>query len=380
MSQLESYRLICGDARAVLRALPSWSVDAFVGDPPYELGFMGKAWDASGVAYDVALWREVFRVLKPGGHLLSFGGSRTYHRMACAVEDAGFEIRDQIQWLYGSGFPKSHNLEGEHEGWGTALKPAHEPIVLARRPLTGTIEENMSARGVGGLHIEAARVPLAHGDPLHAGVAHDGQSIDTGGADTRWGFKAVDRAAGVDRWPANVVHDGSAEVLECLPKTKSGTFNGKRSADKFRNTFGKFAGTVEGEGSYVANEGSAARFFYCAKASKRDREEGCEGLDLAQYSHDGRVVPIENAYQRNKSVSHNPHPTVKPTELMRWLVRMVTPVGGLVLDAFAGSGSTGKACALEGMRFLGIELEPAYVAIARARIDFALRKKEAAPC
>ena len=192
------------------------------------------------------------------------------------------------------------------------------------------------------------------------------------------------------RWPANVVHDGSPEVLAQFPHTRSGTFNGVRSADKFRHAFGEFKGTPEGEGSYTANEGSAARFFYCAKASKRDRDEGCEAFEevlkrnaLTTHTHNGQG-DFRGVDKKPLAKARNPHPTVKPTELMRWLVRLVAPVGGLVCDPFLGSGSTGKACALEGMRFCGIDLDPAFVAIAEARIRHALQMshstKEAAPC
>lgn len=290
--------------------MPDNSIDSVVTDPPYELGFMGKSWDKSGIAFSPAVWQEVLRVLKPGGHLLAFSGSRTYHRMAVAVEDAGFEIRDQIMWIYGSGFPKSHNLKGEWEGWGTALKPAHEPIVVARKPLIGTVAENILAYGAGGLNIDGTRVG-----------------------------NGTDRASG-GRWPANVIHDGSDEVLELFPDTKSG------KPSNIRGTGGIWS---EGNGIPIGPQygdaGSAARFFYCAKASKKDRNEGLD---------------------------RNHHPTVKPTELMRYLCRLVTPPNGTVLDPFMGSGSTGKACVLEGFDFIGIDKTPEYVEIAQQRINAVL--------
>lgn len=291
--------ILTGDCKVMLRELPDASVDACVTDAPYGLSFMGKHWD-----YDVPkaeTWAEVLRVLKPGAHLLSFFGSRTYHRGVVQIEDAGFEIRDAIMWLYGSGFPKSHNLEGEWEGWGTALKPAYEPIVVARKPLVGTVAENVLAHGTGALNIDGCRVDASDGRPLIESKAE--ATLHTFGN----GLNGS-RSAGVTtqgRWPANLIHDGSGEPTDLL--------------------------------------GDAARFFYCAKASKSDRGEG------------------------------NNHPTVKPTDLMRYLCRLVTPPGGVVLDPFMGSGSTGKAALLEGFRFIGCERSPEYVAIARARIDAALR-------
>jgi DNA modification methylase len=359
--------ILVGDCRARMAELEPESVDAIVTDPPYELGFMGKAWDASGIAYDIEVWNKAWRVLKPGGHLLAFSGSRTYHRMVCAIEDAGFEIRDQIMWLYGSGFPKSHDVSkaidreagavreivglrqahspysgnsndsglttdkwrdertGTHEvhitasatpeaarwqGWGTALKPAHEPIVVARKPLRGTVAQNVLAHGTGAINVDGCRV---------------GTEGDTLG-----------------RWPANVIHDGSAEVVGAFP----------------------------GDG-----EASAARFFYTAKASRTDRDEGLEGWDVATLGEmtGGRAegsagLDSPRAGAGRTTGRANVHPTVKPTSLMRYLCRLVTPPGGTVLDPFTGSGSTGKAAVLEGFRFIGIELSPQYAEIARARI------------
>ena len=298
-----------GDCLEVLRSLPDCSVDSVVTDPPYGLSFMGKRWD-----YDVPsveVWAECLRVLKPGGHLLAFAGTRTQHRMAVRIEDAGFEIRDMIAWVYGSGFPKSldvskaidkragaerevvsnnptfrkmqenasnYNLQRNEfitapatpeakqwQGWGTALKPALEPITVARKPLIGTVAENVLQYGTGAINVDGGRVG--------------------------------------ERWPANFIHDGSEESTDLL--------------------------------------GASARFFYCAKASKADRGE-------------------------------NHHPTVKPTDLMRYLCRLVTPPSGIVLDPFMGSGSTGKAAMLEGFAFVGIEREAEYIDIAKARIQSAV--------
>jgi site-specific DNA-methyltransferase (adenine-specific) len=290
--------LLHGDCLDRLRELPDCSVDACVTDPPYGLSFMGKAWD-----YDVPgaeVWREVLRVLKPGGHLLAFAGTRTQHRMAVQIEDAGFEIRDMIAWVYSTGLPKSRNLDGDWQGWGTALKPALEPITVARKPLTGTVAANVLEHGTGAINVDGCRVTGSSG-----------------------------------RWPANLIHDGSDEVVGLFPVTgpARASMRGDRAGV---NT--DFSGP-DGLRGHDDAGGSAARFFYCAKASKADRGEG------------------------------NGHPTVKPTELMRYLCRLVTPPGGVVLDPFMGSGSTGKAAVLEGFRFIGIEREAEYLEIARGRIQ-----------
>jgi site-specific DNA-methyltransferase (adenine-specific) len=322
-----------GDCRELMAGLADESVDAIVTDPPYELGFMGKSWDASGIAYDLEVWRQALRVLKPGGHLLAFSGSRTYHRMVCAIEDAGFEIRDQIMWLYGSGFPKSHNLAGDWSGWGTALKPAHEPIVVARKPFKGTVAANVLAHGTGALNIDGCRVGTEIVESGRHGRKSD--QFSTNAYACGKGYAGRDAIAGVNigRWPANVIHDGSDEVTSGI--------------------------------------GEAARFFYCAKASQRDREEGLDGFEAVrtggmQSTADGSMLTGSGNERTTTRANH--HPTVKPTDLMRYLCRLVTPPGGLVLDPFTGSGSTGKAAVLEGFRFLGCELSEEYAAIARARI------------
>lgn len=313
------------------------SVDAVVTDPPYELGFMGKGWDSTGIANSVEMWAEALRVLKPGGHLLAFSGTRTYHRMVCAIEDAGFEIRDSLQWIYGSGFPKSHNGD-----WGgTALKPAHEPIVLARKPLDGTVESNWREHGTGALNIDASRVPGAKPDTTRG----------AGGQHGRFGEIAAQGRIlddGLGRWPANIIHDGSDEVLAAFPDAKGqqSDLNGQGEGRTSKGIFGDLPRARE-HAARVDGDTSAARFFYCAKASKADRDEGMERAD-------GERANI--------------HPTVKPTALMRYLCRLVTPPGGLVLDPFAGSGSTGKAAHLEGFQFIGFEQSAEYAAIAAARI------------
>jgi DNA modification methylase len=357
------WQVIQGDCLGVLPTLPDCSVDSVVCDPPYELGFMGKAWDKSGIAYNVDVWRECLRVLKPGGHLLAFGGSRTYHRLACAVEDAGFDIRDQIMWLYGSGFPKSHNLDGDWKGWGTALKPAHEPIVVARKPIEGTVAENVQRWGTGAVNVDACRVGTSKEIPASPAKAND--SIGT--------FKTGDRHANssgfdanIGRWPANIIHDGSDEVVNGFPSAKGCTVSGTRTTE---NTNGWGMNPMERR-EWYGDSGSAARFFYCAKASKRDRDEGCEGMEASVelIGAAGHKINPTTGRQVVDLPRKNHHPTVKPTDLMRYLCRLVTPPSGLVLDPFAGSGSTGKGAVSEGFRFIGIELSDEYAEIARKRI------------
>lgn len=369
-----------GDSRDVLRGLADASIDSCVCDPPYALvsivkrfgadksnlevsegkdlgtikaaqykrlsgGFMGQKWDTGETAFDPAFWAEVLRVLKPGGHLLAFGGTRTYHRLACAIEDSGFEVRDMTAWLYGSGFPKSHNVAkaidraagaepivvsenetgwqgtlggkgalsgigdapdvrrttraatpeaAQWEGWGTALKPALEPICLARKPLVGTVAANVLTYGTGALNIDACRIAGPKPDTTRG---QPGRNLNGLGAQGRI------EDDGCGRWPANVVLDGSAEVVEAFPR----------------------------------GEESAARFFYSAKADADDRLQ-------------------------------SKHPTVKPVDLMAYLIRLVTPPGGTVLDPFAGSGSTGMAAMREGFNAVLIEREAAYVADIRRRV------------
>ena len=355
-----------GDCLDVLKTLADCSVDSVVTDPPYGLSFMGKAWDYDVPQVDV--WREVLRVLKPGGHLLSFFGTRTYHRGVVAIEDAGFEIRDQIQWLYGSGFPKSLNLDGERKGWGTALKPANEPIVLARKPLIGTVASNVQAWGTGALNVDGGRVGTEQTITLRNGNS---------GANGRYGKddRVFERINPPGRYPANVIHDGSEEVLAGFPLSKS-TGGLTVSFAKNHRCYGKPSGDkLRANAGGLGDSGSAARFFYCAKASKADRDEGLDGMIQRKYSHDGRQTPIENAYQRNNSEARNHHPTVKPTSLMRYLCRLITPPNGTILDPFTGSGSTGKGAVLEGFNFIGIEREAEYVEIARARIAHVLNEQ-----
>ncbi len=354
---LSSYLLLPRDVLAALPDLPAESVDAVVTDPPYELGFMGKSWDRTGIANSVPMWTEVLRVLKPGGHLLSFGGTRTYHRMACAIEDAGFEIRDQIMWITGQGFPKSLNvskaitkadypahLAKSWEGWGSALKPSHEPIVVARKPLEGTLVSNVLSYGTGAINIDACRVPS---EPVPINKLESWSGF---GQEKRPEYTQTINNEG--RWPSNIIHDGSEDVLDQFPQS-NGQSGNLRSSESPKTTLGRLSAMreVAEMKARVEENKSAARFFYCAKTTKHDREEGCESLP-----------------------NGNNHPTIKPTELMRYLVRLVTPPEGIVLDPFMGSGSTGKAALLEGFKFIGIEKEQEFAAIARARLIHTLEK------
>ena len=329
-----TYQLHLGDCLEVLATLPDNSVDSIVTDPPYGLSFMGKKWD-----YDVpsvAIWEQCLRVLKPGGHLLAFAGTRTQHRMACRIEDAGFEIRDMIAWVYGSGFPKSHNLEGDHKGWGTALKPALEPITMARKPFSSTVAANVIQYGTGAINVDGCRVKIDNDDPIHKAVWTSRPSkIGLSGVGFVTSNKDGDRRAcetSKGRWPANIIHDGSNEAALSL---KSG-----------------------------------ARFFYTAKAAKDDRNDGCYHLEVKQTTGGGGLGnPVSGAYGSEKAPGNNHHPTVKPTMLMAYLCRLITQPGGTILDPFMGSGSTGKAATINGFRFIGIERDPEYHKISEARIS-----------
>jgi DNA modification methylase len=404
MNKVESMNFILyhGDCLDQLKRLEDDSIDSIVTDPPYGLNFMGKKWD-----YDVPsveIWAECLRVLKPGGHLLAFAGTRTQHRMAVRIEDAGFEIRDMIAWVYGSGFPKSLDVSkaidkqagaerevlgvagksgsvrnsmagdfagGEYmatapateaaqqwQGWGTALKPALEPITVARKPLIGTVAKNVLEHGTGGLNIDGCRVGTD--ENLNGGAyspSPDGMSQnDVYG---KYYKKPGEYVQPTGRWPANLIHDGSDEVVGLFPD--GGAHGGK---GKFvQHSWGEREPT---EQNIEASKGSAARFFYCAKASRSDRNEGLLNPGPRRKQNDTTGGKYGEAPNPQGS---NHHPTVKPTDLMRYLCRLVTPPGGVVLDPFMGSGSTGKAAMLEGLQFIGIEREGKYFEIAKARID-----------
>jgi len=388
-----TYQILHGNNLDVLPTLADNSIDSIVTDPPYELGFMGKKWDSSGIAYSVELWQQCLRVLKPGGYLLSFGGTRTYHRMVVAIEDAGFEIRDMISWISNKTFPKSLNIGkaidkaagaerkviGKHsapagksavmtgsrtvteagfwargdtdvditapatdeakqwDGWGTGLKPTVEPIVMARKPVEGTIANNVLTYGTGGLNIDASRIGTDERiNPSASNTDREAWRMNTSETKGR---------IAEGRWPANIILDpDTAELLDeqsgllrlaVGPKVKIGSFD--------------FAPGQESKGSKMIQgkevKGGASRFFYVAKASKRDRNEGLE-------------------------ITNN-HPTVKPTSLMEYLIKLVTPPNGTVLDPFTGSGSTGKAAILQGFDFIGIEMTEEYLPIIEGRLKHA---------
>jgi site-specific DNA-methyltransferase (adenine-specific) len=410
-------KIINSDCIQAMKEMAENSIDAIVTDPPYELGFMGKSWDSTGIAFNVEVWQQALRVLKPGGHMIAFSGSRTYHRMAVAIEDAGFEIRDQIMWVYGSGFPKSHNIakgidkatefQGEvigtkkidigmqggsmhagretnvverevlelsneakqWEGWGTALKPAHEPMVLARKPLEGTVANNVLTHGVGGLNIDGSRVGTEEvlGRPQSA---HSADNPFNKGLQNNGINNYSDQVGG--RFPANFIHDGSDEVVALFPESKG------MATQKSGANINVYGGNALNESATTFPEvrlgfndsGSAARFFYCAKASKRDRNEGLDGFEVVKA---GSLNLRTDAYSEKNGMNTAPranhHPTVKPTDLMRYLCKLVTPPKGIVLDPFMGSGSTGKGAVLEGFEFIGIEQSAEYCEIAKARIE-----------
>ncbi len=357
-----------GDCVEAMAAMGESSVDAIVTDPPYGLGFMGKQWDHLSPGIEFA--HQALRVLKPGGHLLAFGGTRTYHRLACAIEDAGLEIRDTLCWLYGSGFPKSHNLP---DGRGTALKPAHEPVVVARKPLVGTVAGNVQAFGTGALNIDATRVEATEGDHAHPGDENRAHTTTAYGCHEAEGRQAPPHDLG--RWPANVILD---EESSRLLDEQTGEQRDGVAVNRNRGTMNSWLGTRSvptGPDVGYGGSGGASRYFYCAKSSSGERNAGLDGFEYNGMTSDGygsiqtpkldRAAPRENWTPREV---RNPHPTVKPIALMRWLVRLVTPPGGTVLDPFLGSGTTGCAAALEGFDFIGIEREAEYVELARARI------------
>jgi DNA modification methylase len=377
--------------------------DAILCDPPYELGFMGKSWDSSGIAFDKDMWADLLRILKPGGHLLAFSGSRTYHRMACAIEDAGFEIRDMIEWVYGSGFPKSLNISkaldkqaGEQRnrvkvpeaardsvdygkyngeidddnpiteeatywnGYGTALKPAHEPCVLARKPLEGTVANNALKYGTGGLNIDGTRIEA---EPSLAKNWDRVQSTKQGIAST--GINAIDLRDRVPtgRFPANLIHDGSDEVVGLFPDTKSGAMNTTSKGFGNSKIFndGKEISLVQ-----QADSGSAARFFYTAKSSKSERNAGLEGFE-----EQIRVRQVL-AGEHKDTASSNFHPTVKPLTLTKYLATLIKPpTGGRLLVPFSGSGSEMIGALQAGWDYVeGVELTEEYIPIAEARIKY----------
>lgn len=435
-SKGNNFELYNGNMQDLLNIIKPNSIDSIITDPPYELGFMGKSWDNSGIAFQVDTWRKCYSVLKPGAYLLAFGGSRTFHRIACAIEDAGFEIRDTIMWLYGSGFPKSMNIglaidkkngieseivgytsqqdirsgnyagvctnnneysrvdrpikkaSNEWAGWGTALKPAYEPVIVARKPCEGSCVDNVIRYGVGGINIDDCRIGT---DVITTNGARKNPMVGDERTGKALGMFQETEALNTDhngRYPANVIltYDESdkAEVCGGMPETKSN--GGKASMPEMSGgemgicnfkTIG--AKRVETDYTCPMDEGSAARYFYCAKASKRDRDDGLDAFQEKQTTDGSLRCNVELAPNiRAVSTLHrNTHPTVKPVDLMQYLVRLVTPHHGTVLDPFNGSGSTGKAVMYEnrdrnsGYKYIGIELTAEYLSIADARIRYA---------
>ncbi len=413
-----NWRILTGDCIEQMRELPDESIDAVVTDPPYGIGFMGHEWDqpgeyqgdrvgqggsrghwssngkeASGAAmnagrYDLPLtanqkfqrwteaWaREAFRVLKPGGHLLSFAGTRTYHRMTSGIEDAGLEVRDCIAWLFGSGFPKGtdkNKIPEDWEGWNTALKPAFEPIAVARKPLIGTVAANLIRHGTGAVNVDGCRIEVEDehyarnhsGDRGHAGTRTNEQR---GATDLRPGGGSASENG---RWPANLVLDPEAGAM--LDEQTGQLTSGFMAAGQQREGIGYHGGlgnTVAGD--TYGDTGGASRFFYCAKTSRAERDAGLEAFAKKPLNwSNGEESPGTFQAEGVERTARNAHPTVKPIALMRWLIRLVTPPGGALLDPFNGSGSTGCAAVLEGFDYIGIDREPEYVAIAEARIKW----------
>ena len=463
-SEGNNYKLYQGNMLDLLEVVEPNSIDSIVTDPPYELNFMNKGWDNSGIAFQPDTWNKCLQVLKPGGYLLAFGGSRTYHRIACAIEDAGFEIRDTIMWLYGSGFPKSMDIakavEGKMtlgnantqifrklngdlvdrgnygyasvaerqgarpsdynliedqrlgkldptteeakkwQGWGTALKPSFEPIIVARKPFAGSLVDNVIKYGVGGINIDECRVEInMQNDPDLRKSKAINTTTSFFGNERGKKLGMCERHNPNGRFPANTILTYDEvdydEVCGGFPETKSNGGEttmpdlrdvGKKSKESIgidKLSFGQVSNAERKESNYVApmDSGSAARYFYCAKASKRDRDEGLVEFDAQRspgysYGFDYQD-PGDGMFKDRTTMKKNIHPTVKPTDLMQYLVRLVTPNGGTVLDPFNGSGSTGKAVMwenrerLKNYKYIGIELTPEYLPISRARIEYA---------
>ncbi len=388
-------QLFAADCRELLPLLPAASVDAVITDPPYHLlagsrrgsvqarnphhpfrassgsrGFMGQRWDGGAVAFEPDLWVEALRVSKPGAHLLAFGGTRTYHRLATAIEDAGWDIRDCLVWAYASGFPKSRNLDAKWTGWGTALKPAWEPILLARKPLVGSVGCNVTEHGTGALNIDACRIPTGvRGRPQRVidPKPEANGAVYAGRQEAGTGFDGDSRSEGTTsqgRWPPNLIlgdpiFDGGISGVVGGRQASSGLLRaGRRSAsvEAAKVCYGAFGGYRTTSDTY-GDSGGFSRFFLIPKASRREREAG--------------LHPMQEGRSVRARARRNHHPTVKPVALLRHLVRLVTPPDGTVLDPFVGSGTTAIAAQLEGMRCLAVELEPEYLAIAAARLQAA---------
>lgn len=443
MSQIPLDTIINGDCLSVMKGFPDNSFDCVITDPPYGLAFMGKEWDSfratrqtknqfitnlgAGMRsqtrdelFNYQLWceqwaNELLRVMKPGAHLLAFGGTRTHHRMTCAIEDAGFEIRDCLMWVYGSGFPKSLDVSkaidkaagherntAEHkrvdreqwrfetatpslpaatpaaqqwDGWGTALKPAYEPIILARKPLSEpTVAANVLRWGTGGINVDGCRIEgnswareTGHKRDMRGGSFHAASEKP----DIPLPFQYSHPSG---RWPANILFDEEAAAMldEQSGKLTSGDNPRRRNTDKTRECYSSFRGQ-ECKQYRASNSGGASRFFYCAKASRRERNEGCEGMEEAPIKgRDAGQDTRDTPYKISIAPLRNHHPTVKPLALIRYLCRLITPPGGIILDPFIGSGTLGRSAWEEGFHFVGVEKEAEYCAIAERRIAAAL--------
>ena len=423
---MSTFTLYQGDCLDKLKELEENSIDSIVTDPPYGLSFMGKKWD-----YDVPsqqIWEECIRVLKPGGHLLAFAGSRTYHRMAVRIEDAGFDIRDQIMWIYGSGFPKSHNValaidkqsgktghrgkainvggkgdrddiqtsvskangtlqpayksDNDWNGWGTALKPAHEPIVMARKPFKGSVAENVLEWGTGGINVDGCRIGTddvlgrEHKNCIGIGALAQYDGRKTPPTNKNNGT-FVDNTNGLGRFPANIIFDEEAGKLL---DEQSGVSKSSKVKSPLLDITGGSYNNAKGNTDTITERGhndtgGASRFFYCPKSSKKDRNEGMTTPPKMIKGRDEGQDKTSVAYKARPTERQNIHPTVKPTELMTYLIRLVTPPNGIVLDPFMGSGSTGKACMREGFQFVGIEREEEYMEIAQHRIEWEYKQQ-----
>jgi len=430
-SQNKNYKLYQGNMLDMLGVIEPETIDSIITDPPYELNFMGKGWDNSGIAFQKETWQKCYKVLKSGGYLLAFGGSRTFHRIACAIEDAGFEIRDIIMWLYGSGFPKSMNIglaidkkngvdnrtgiiktdgkatnsgsgcyncnngkdnsmkqeyeeriaQNEWQGWGTALKPSFEPIIVARKPFKGSLVDNVIEYGVGGINIDECRVETQ--DDLYRKPCENGSIYSQ--QEKQYTTGTMSDSYKLGRFPANTIltYDETDfdEVCGGFPNTKS-QVRVSEDKDIKQNTFslGRTGITPRGHN----DSGSASRYFYCAKASKKDRDEGLDDFEEKNTMCDRNpeLASANMPQNRSGNLRKNTHPTVKPTELMQYLVRLVSPNGAIILDPFNGSGSTGKAVMYENRernknyKYIGIELTEEYLPIAKARIEYVCNLKE----